>query len=233
MFGRYRDKTYDVVEADMTSEGLERVRAKFDHLCECYVPNDTDALRKLFSLKRISRCYTFLPADMSAELRQFVLSQEGGCWEIDHFAENVIVRAPNIVGGTMVWRYVSQYCLKERLLQFLRSDTRNICVLGGGYDGEAIERHSQDCNGTWRIGDLLCFGEVMLKDAIPMVLDSEYFDTFGFMTRLPAMLPDVEQLPALSSANQHADEVILASSHIFMEMHQGESICIMDLAANL
>ena len=231
VIGRYRDISYEVVEADMAPEGLERVRAKFEHLCECYLPDNADALRTLFAVKQIARCYTFLPADMSADLRNRVLSNEYSCWQFDHFSENTVVLRPNVIGGTVVWRYVSQYCLKERLLQFLRSDISNVCALGGGYNGTAIEKEPQAGNETGKEGNLLCFGEVMLKDPIPLILDSEYFDTFGFMTRLPAAAFEVGDLTAGNFTEQHADEMILASSCIFMEIHEGEGICIMDLEA--
>ena len=230
MIGRYRDISYEVVEADMAPEGLELVRAKLGHLCECYLSNNAEALRTLFTAKRIARCYTFLPDDMSAELRNMALSNEHCCWEFDHFAENKVVLRPNVSGGTVVWRYVSRDCLREKSLQFIGGDVHNICALGA-YDEKSIEKQSDCQDTTKRIGDLLCFGETLLRGPIPEAFDTTYFDLFGFMTKLPAIAPERKHLAAHHFTNEVADDLILASSHVFMAIHEEDSICIMDLEA--
>jgi hypothetical protein len=231
MEGRYRDECFNVVEADLLPGAVKEVREKLEHLCSNCLPNNTDALNKLFSERQPIRCYTFLPEDMSAGLRQSILAQEHCSWAVEYFAGKVLFQRPNMAHIPMTWRYVSRDCLKSKMLGYLDRDPRNICALGE-YDGVAIERTIErdfvDRTSILKVGGLLCFGKAMLGNPIPMVLDSVYFDSFGFMTRLPLMANGGANHQIDNLTDIHADEMILATSHVFIDIHEEESICMFD-----
>jgi hypothetical protein len=115
------------------------------------------------------------------------------------------------------------------MLQHLELGIGNVCALGE-YDYAAIKRDSADRTTTTllKIGSLVCFGKEMLDDPIPMVLDSVYFDSFGFMSRLPVVASGSATNGKDNLTDIHADEIILAASHVFIDIHAEESICMFD-----
>jgi hypothetical protein len=68
----------------------------------------------------------------------------------------------------------------------------------------------------------------MLGNPIPMVLDSVYFDSFGFMSRLPLVSNENANDEIDNLTDILADELILAASHVFIDIHEEESICMFD-----
>ena len=228
MVVQYNGQDFYVVESDFSAEGARSVIEQLKYRYKCYLQRNANAFDGLFSVRRISRTYTFLPADMSPDLQQVVLDHEHCTWGAQYFSETPAFQRPNTTYVPMTWRYVSQHCLKSKIFHFLDRDSHNLCALGA-YDPIMIEKFCPEKNDRMRIGDLLCVGRSLLDEPMPVVLDSQVLDMFGFLSRLPGILPEENSLNASRVRYQYADEVIFASSHIFMEVHEGEAICILDL----
>ncbi len=227
MEGKYRNERFNVVEADLLPEAMQEVREKLNYLCANCLPNNIDALNRLFSERQLTRCYTFLPEDMSKELRQSILAQEHCSWGAEYFSKEAVFQQSNIEYIPMTWRYVSQDCLKSKMLEYLNRDTKNICALGE-YSITLIEKDSVDKYGIFKIGDMLCFKKDALNEPIPMVLDSVYFDSFGFMGQFPLRTVESDNHEVDTITDIYADKIIRTASHVFINIHKEEGICVLD-----
>ncbi len=231
MAKKYNKQDCRVVEADFSSEGVGRVLQRIKHLCGIYLPENMDALETLLKPENISRVYTFLPSDMPFALRRIVLDHEHCTWGAEYFLQTLACDFPNVTYVPMTWRHVSQERLQSKIHDFIDEDAERICILGA-YDHEVIRKaYASDCKAS-KIGNLLRVDRCMFDGFMPVVLDSQILDTFGFLSTMFGWVAGKKDVGEERFSQEHADVLIRASAHIFMEVHEGENICVIDINTN-
>lgn len=203
------------------------VCAKLDDLVSSYLPENQIAYLNITRDKTIRRCYTFLPKDINVELQKCVLDNEHCSWGGEYYGSKQDPIHKNAHFIPTDWRYISQSCLEQKVRTFLSKDVENICALATFDDKLSTEEYSN--NKIYKkIEQLLCFNLYGLQNS--WIFDwCDYFDMFGFLSKAPTNLftHDGEDNSIITHT---LDDIIISSSmHIFLGIHEGESICILDL----